>query len=64
MGPSTYNDDGFSPIGGIRLWDYDRPNKRTKRGGELDGGRKRAGINDQSAATKKIWDSSSDMLHN
>ena len=34
--------------------DYDRPNKRTKRGGELDGGRKRAGINDHSAATEKI----------
>ena len=33
--------------------DYDRPNKRTKRGGELDGGRKRAGINDHSAATDK-----------
>ena len=33
--------------------DYDRPNKRTKRGGELDGGRKRAGINDHSAATEK-----------
>ena len=34
--------------------DYDRPNKRTKRGGELEGGRKRAGINDHSAATEKI----------
>ena len=44
--------------------DYDRPNKRTKRGGELDGGRKRAGINDHSAATEKIRDSSSDMLIN